>query len=146
VKTIKIEIEETDRTDFLCVRCGGFRTEYAVRGSEHVGVHTRCLREARAQSAVRSEHTKTMVDAVKIDLDEEGGVRVSVEGPVERGPVAKPVRVRSRKDFEKVFGKVDDAVGAYLEAPIKIHPSRIVHHTLEDEEADLRRAIALSTD
>jgi hypothetical protein len=103
VKTIKIEVEPTDRTDLLCVRCGGFRTELAVRGSDHVGVHARCVRE-------RTEAPKARPRPPAFELDEE-------EGPMVKGPVQRPTRVRSRKDFEKVFGKVGDGVAHYIERP-----------------------------
>lgn len=111
MKTIKIEVEETSRTDLLCVRCGGFRTEFAVRESDHVGVHTRCLREARPPSAVCGR---------KIDLDDEGELHVSVDGPVQR-----PKRARSMKP---VVVPIED------ESP------------LDREERELRHALDLAAD
>ncbi len=64
MKTIKLDVEPTSRTDLLCVRCGGFRTEYEVRGSDHVGVHTRCLRE-------RPTRTERALEEVRRELGEE---------------------------------------------------------------------------
>ena len=111
------------------MRCGGFRTEFAVRESDDVGVHKRCLREARPQSAVRMEHEPTMTDAVKIDFDDDG------EGRVVKGPVGRPTRVRSRKDFEKA----------------QLPPSglRVVdagESPLDREERELRHALDLAAD
>ncbi len=143
MKTIKIEIEETSRTDLLCVRCGGFRTEFAVRESDHVGVHKRCLREARPQSAVRSARPVS-VDPVKIDFDDEGEIRASVEGPVTKGPALRPKRVRSMKQFTETFGEVTSPVdrtwAAGSLAPIPDESP------LDREERELRHALDLAAD
>jgi len=63
MKRIKVEIEETERTDLLCLRCGGFRAEYVVHGSDHVGVHKRCLREARPETARRRRTSSAAVES-----------------------------------------------------------------------------------
>jgi hypothetical protein len=105
VKTIKLDIEPTSRTDLLCARCGGFRTEFIVRGSDHVGVHKRCLREAREAPKARPRPPiYPLSDCV-----------VVTEGAVVKGPMQRPTRVSSREEFERVFGKVEDGVAGYIE-------------------------------
>lgn len=46
--TYKVELVHTTRTDLICIRCGGFRTELAVVPApgcdEHVGMHKACAR------------------------------------------------------------------------------------------------------
>jgi len=81
MKTIKLDVEPTSRTDLLCVRCGGFRTEYEVRGSDHVGVHTRCLRErpTRTERALEEVRRKLGEEAPKAAISADGTMAVTDE-------------------------------------------------------------------
>lgn len=48
MKSIRIKLEKTTRTDLMCVACGQFRTEFACvpnSGTEDAqsGVHRKCI-------------------------------------------------------------------------------------------------------
>lgn len=55
MKYLRVKLEPTDRTDLMCVACGGFRTQFLIvpgPGSEpQAGVHRKCTKGVRATRA-----------------------------------------------------------------------------------------------
>lgn len=56
MKTLKVRLEKTTRTDLVCIGCGGFRTEYAivsgvVEGESVAGVHRDCIADVHVRRA-----------------------------------------------------------------------------------------------
>lgn len=54
MKTLKVRLEKTTRTDLICIGCGGFRTEFAVvtKGDfVAVGVHRACIEDVHVRRA-----------------------------------------------------------------------------------------------
>lgn len=49
MKSIRLTLTKTDRTDLMCIECGGFRTDFAVHGPDNsnpqVGIHKVCAKK-----------------------------------------------------------------------------------------------------
>jgi hypothetical protein len=142
MKTIKIEIVPTDRTDLLCIRCGMFRTDYAVQPSpgaeQHVGVHAACLREARGQSAVRSHY----IERPQLPPS---GLRVAGDG-LEVTSLADGAFPTPSATATVTADGVVRVINEYGEPiPFKLVPVED-ESPLDREERELRHALALATD
>ena len=59
MKSIRLALTKTDRTDLMCVCCGGFRTEFAAHGPDssnpQVGIHKRCAKNLVRKRAKKGE-------------------------------------------------------------------------------------------
>lgn len=62
-QTITLDLEPTDRTDVLCVACGGFTTKARGRayvfakGAGDFGLHHACIGDVKRHRAPASEHS-----------------------------------------------------------------------------------------
>jgi hypothetical protein len=58
MKTLKVRLEKTSRTDLVCIACGQFRTEFAImtaESSSEAGVHRECIGRVHVRRAASPE-------------------------------------------------------------------------------------------
>ena len=53
-KHLRLLLTPTDRTDLMCIACGGFRTELSLP-EEHAGIHKRCIKGIHAAKRSRTD-------------------------------------------------------------------------------------------
>jgi hypothetical protein len=55
---LRISLVEVNRTDLVCIACGGFRTEMAIAtsGELQVGLHKKCIPLVKAHNRRKDSH------------------------------------------------------------------------------------------
>lgn len=80
-KTLTVALALTERTDLMCIACGGFRAELAIKSPEavfgmkanpvdaHAGIHKKCISAMTRKRTVRAIPGARPVEDLRRDLE-----------------------------------------------------------------------------